>query len=49
VRLPSANQPKGGSIRSATTVQNIKKPSHTLEVQVGEYPFGVVNGLPLEL
>ena len=33
----------------ATTKWNMKKPSHTLEVQAGEYPFGVVNGFPLEL
>lgn len=35
--------------RSADSKWHTKTSSHTLDVQAGEYPFGVVNGFPLEL
>ena len=50
VRLPSANQPEGGTILlSGLQTTHTRKNTRTLEVQAGEYPFGVANGFPLEL
>lgn len=48
-RLPSANQPESRRVFVSTLGSKYAEISHTLDVQAGEYPFGVVNGFPLEL
>ena len=48
-RLPSANQPKSYRVFVSTVRNESTEIGHTLDVQAGEYPFGVVNGFPLEL
>lgn len=38
-----------GTIPLSNSQAETRESSHTLDVQAGEYPFGVMNGFPLEL